>query len=223
VALAAAAMLMSACEMNSKSRRTPEPDPAPADGGDKKDNPEPSKAPKGDANVVVAMGDSVTAGSMLSGPAYPQLLSEMTGKHVINAGVGGVRSEYGVEIVGTVLARHKPGHVLIMYGINDIIAYSGSYGTIIGNLRKIVRAAKEGGAIPVLATIPPRWRPAYGVFDHRHTELNRRIRSLASDERAKLADVERAFGKNRELLLDDGFHPNDDGNRIIAVVFREAL
>lgn len=175
-----------------------------------------------DPNVVVAMGDSVTKGSAIRGPSYPQLVADWSGKTVINEGVGGALSSDGVNRIAGILARDKPGFVFILYGINDII-HVGSDNWTIENLRQMIRLARENQTYPIVGTIPPRYRGYDDFFDPRHTALNRRIRELCIEENVVLADVELAFDNNPELLLPDFFHPNEAGNQVIATVFYETL
>ena len=174
-----------------------------------------------DSNVLVALGDSVTTGEEITGPSYPQILAGLLGKTVVNEGTGGALSSDGVSKINSVLTRYNPSQALILYGINDVI-HVGNEDWTIGNLQTMVRACKEYGTQPVLGTIPPRYR-GDGVWDPRHTSLNQRIRQLARSEGIPLADVEAEFGFNEALMLPDGYHPNDDGTRIIAFTFYDAV
>ncbi len=172
-----------------------------------------------DRNVIVAMGDSLTTGSAISGPSYPQIVAQMSGKLVINEGVNGALSVDGAARISGVLQRDKPGYVFILYGVNDVI-HIGSDDWTVENLRLMIQAARENKTVPIVGTISPRFR-----WDgtNRHAGLNERIRELCREEKVRLADVEREFGDNQALMLPDGFHPNENGNLIIATVFYEAL
>ena len=91
-----------------------------------------------DQNVYLALGDSITYGYGLSSQAtYSVKLSAMIGKTVINAGIGGETSFGGTTKVNSLLARYKPGYLLILYGANDLII--GHSTTTIGNLRYIIQ------------------------------------------------------------------------------------
>ena len=180
-----------------------------------------SKFGTNDANVVAALGDSVTAGSEISGPDFPQIVADMSGKTVINESFGGALSSDGLDQIGELLARVKPGYIFILYGINDII-HVGNDDWTIDNLRQMILIAKQNKTYPIVGTIPPRYSGG-GTFNPLHQELNRRIRILCKTEKARLADVEREFGDDATLMQEDGFHPNENGNLIIATVFYEAL
>lgn len=174
-----------------------------------------------DPNLYVAIGDSVTEGTETSGPSYPEILSGMIGKTVINEGMGGELSSGGAARIGGILEQHKPGYMLIMYGINDVV-HVGSDSWTISNLSAIIGACKANGTVPVLATIPPLYKGG-DYFDPRHTELNEDIRNLARSEDVALADVEAEFDNDPSLFIADGRHPNDDGTRIIAATFADVL
>jgi lysophospholipase L1-like esterase len=174
-----------------------------------------------DPNVIVAMGDSITTGEELNAPSYPERLSDLLDKPVVNEGHGGDESAAGAAKVGRVLADNQPGYVLIMYGVNDIL-HGTSAGTTLDNLGAMVAAAKNNITVPLLATITPRYKGG-GYFDPRHTHLNENIRALADDEGITLVDIEAEFDEDSSLLLDDGIHPNAAGTQIIAAAFNDAL
>ena len=174
-----------------------------------------------DPRVVVAMGDSVTEGSAISGPSYPELVAQMSGKTVINEGRGGVLSSYGAGRIGGVLAAYRPGYVFILYGINDL-THGQSHVWTVENLRLMIRTARQNKTYPIVGTITPRYRTA-GLFNPNHEALNMSIRSLCEEENVRMADVERAFANNPALLQPDGIHPNEDGNLVVAMAFYEAM
>ena len=68
--------------------------------------------------MVLCMGDSITKGYGVNVP-YPTRLASNTGYSTVNAGVGGVRTGYGLGIVDYLLVQNNPLNVLILYGTND--------------------------------------------------------------------------------------------------------
>ncbi len=200
VAIAATA-LMTGCE----------DDKSLGDGHDFGDN---------DPGVVVALGDSITRGGF-DGTPYPAQLSPMIGKVVHNEGVSGEHSASGAARAASVLARHKPGFLLVLYGANDIVHAHGT-GTIIRSLRSIVNTARDNKTIPVLATLTP----AYGLHDFMQgkiEEVNQRIRELAVEEGVVLVPAFAVFGTDESLFIDDGLHPNGAGNTRLAQAFAGAF
>ena len=163
-----------------------------------------------DINVAVALGDSITQGG------YPSILAGITGKTVVDAGVGGTQASSGAGRIGGLLARHHPGFVLILYGANDIIN-DVARETTVANLRAMIQAAKGNMTIPVIATLTP-MSGSHGIFEPNVEALNEQIRSLASSDGARLANLAGAFG-DPGLIGPDGLHPTSAGNNVIASVF----
>jgi len=176
----------------------------------------------GDNNpdVFLCMGDSITAGFDVGGPdTYPAKLQAMLGRTVINEGLGGARSSYGVQMIRTYLNRYKPGYVLILFGVNDIGEEQLS--TILNNLRTMVWDSKNNKTLPIIATLTPvfgsrAWKTNFILY------LNEEIRKMAQEEEILLADLEDAFNWD-ESYFPDGLHPNSAGNEIIANTFFEVI
>jgi len=53
--------------------------------------------------------------------------------------------------------------------------------------------------------------------------VNANIRAAAASRGVRLVEVHAAFGNNPALMQEDGYHPNDAGQNVIAVTFGEAL
>ena len=108
----------------------------------------------GKAPVILAFGDSLTAGTGVSkDESYPAQLSTMLGNDVINAGVSGERSSDAARRIGSLLSRYKPDIVLIEIGFDDL--RTGRKRTMIAdNLARIVDRVKKSGALPVVIGIP---------------------------------------------------------------------
>jgi lysophospholipase L1-like esterase len=172
-----------------------------------------------DPNVIVAMGDSITEGS--GSADYPSILEGMVGKRVINHGRGGATAGDGAGAIGGVLAREKPGYVLILYGANDVISGTGlDHAT--GALGAIIEACKANQTVPIIATLTP-MQGLHELFAGGAQELSRRIRSLAGQTGTALCDLESEFGFPSGLLQDDGLHPTDEGSVVIADSFASKL
>jgi len=183
--------------------------PVPADFGD--NNP----------NVVLAFGDSITAGVEGGGAPYPARLAALSGKTVINSGVGGQESGAGLARLGGALAANKPGYICILYGANDVIMGRDQNSTI-ANLADMLQQAQANKTVPMIATLTP-MLGEHGPWTSAVDRLNDAIRNLASATGTTLVDLNAEFGDAETLLLGDGLHPNDQGNQIIALAFNDAL
>lgn len=173
-------------------------------------------------DIFVAMGDSITVGFPLSSYDYCYVarLSRYWGKTAVNEGVEGTLSSYGASIIGSILSEHNPRYLTLYYGSNDVGFYD--HDGIINNLRYIIDRAKENGTIPIVATLGPflgqwAWRQSSA------TELNKKIRQMATEEGVACVDLEAALNGNSAYMEADGLHPNSTGHQIIANTFYGAL
>ncbi len=174
----------------------------------------------GDNNkdLVICLGDSITYGYACDGAPYPSQLAAMTGKTVLNYGVPGAHAREGVARIDSVLSK-KPGYVCILYGANDAIMEGGSSANSVKeSIRSMIVACKNNKSIPIVATTPPMIRD-HSLFDGGARTINEAIRSVASEEGARLVDLYDAFGSGEAFLGADGLHPNGAGAALIADCF----
>jgi len=105
-------------------------------------------------DVIVAFGDSLTAGKGVSQEhAYPAMLSEITGKKVVNAGVSGETTAEGLERIATVLDEEAPALLILFEGGNDILRNQDLSKTE-SNLDAMIVMAKERGIQIALVGLP---------------------------------------------------------------------
>lgn len=188
-------------------------------------------------NFYMAFGDSITVGDGSSGGGYPDYLAADLRSHwgraeVVNEGVSGTKSDKGDARMERSLSRARPAWVLIMYGTNDYndgVCRNDPPCYTIDALRSMIFQTREVGAWPVLATIPP-VNPAFTDRDpvSRNawvSQMNDRIRTLATQERIALADIHRDFLRQPSLqdLYADFLHPNDRGYQVMARSFFDAI
>ncbi len=108
ISLAAAMLLLglTACEHSSSDKRL---------GEDHDFGPN-------DPELYVAFGDGITAGYHISdSEAYSVKLANLLGKPVINRGCPGDTSYEGLDKIYSILDNMKPGYLLILFGVNDLI------------------------------------------------------------------------------------------------------
>lgn len=175
------------------------------------------------SNLVVAMGDSITYGALLTNrnDCYVNRLAGFLEMPVVNGGVEGATSGNGMEWINGVLDAYEPGFLIIDYGDNDIIhGYNFNY--IILNLRTMCRIVIANKTIPVIATLTPTFF-SHAYMDEDVIELNNRIRAMAEEEQVHVADLEEAFENDSKYLMDDGLHPNELGHALIAVTFYDVF
>lgn len=175
-----------------------------------------------DPNLVVCIGDSLTAGINCVGASYPTRLAGMCGKTVVNLGVGGVSSAYGKSHVSEALDRH-PGYVCILYGSNDPGHGIGASATG-ANIRAIIDACKAASCIPIVGTPPPTI-PPHRDNNEELAAIAAEIRSAARAKGAGLVDIHAAFSSDPEKYLnpEDGLHFSEAGGDLVARKFDARL
>lgn len=176
-----------------------------------------------DVNKVLCLGDSITHGGCApAGAPYPSRLAGLTGKGVINAGVCGERSAATRSRAATLFDRHKPGYLCLLIGANDA-SFGYSPITVGENIRAIIQEAKIRKIIPIVATLTPTVGPHFYSNDDAFN-ISAQIRVVAKEEGAKLVDLQKEFGSGAAALLqEDGLHPNDAGNQVVAAAFNDKI
>jgi acyl-CoA thioesterase I len=174
-------------------------------------------APPAAERVIVALGDSLTAGfGVLPDEAYPALLEARLRRdgyayRVVNAGVSGDTTAAALRRVDWVL-RAQPSIVIVALGANDGLRHQ-SVTAMRDNLVAIVRRLRAAGATVLLAglRVPPNYGPEYS-----------RAFTAAFSEVARITAVplvpfllDGVAGDSR-LNQPDGIHPTAEGQRIIA-------
>jgi acyl-CoA thioesterase-1 len=171
----------------------------------------------GASRVIVAFGDSLTAGLGLNPEeAYPALLEARLAQEgydyrVVNAGVSGDTSAGGLRRIDWAL-KLGPEIVIVALGAND--GLRGLPPTAMrDNLLAIVQRARSAGAKVLLAGM--RVPPNYG------TDYTRDFAKVFADVAQATGMplmpflLEGVAGESR-LNLPDGIHPNAEGQRRIA-------
>ncbi|MBL8209929.1 MAG: arylesterase [Bryobacterales bacterium] len=189
-----------------------EPGPAP---------PPPVVKKTSDRPVIVAFGDSLSAGFGLEpGQSYPDYLQQILDKQgysyrVIPEALSGDTSSGGVARLELVLA-HQPRIVVLELGAND-----GLRGIPVSrtreNLSSMIERFKAAGAKVLLASImlPRNYGAAYTrEFDGMYPELARK-------HGIPLIPFPADVALNPKLMLPDALHPNAEGNvKVAENVFR---
>jgi lysophospholipase L1-like esterase len=187
-------------------------------------------------NVYMAFGDSITRGDgSADGQGYPgrlesRLLAHFARADVRNRGADATNSYEAIERVQRNLRGSSPAYTLILYGTNDWhdpVCKEKPDCPTTENLRTVVHAVKAFGGLAVVGTIPP-VNPALEPAERNKwvEDVNVRIRAMAREEGAPVADIHAAFLRRPDwatALFSDHVHPNDAGYDVIAQAFFEAI
>jgi acyl-CoA thioesterase I len=178
---------------------------------------EPAPPPQDNRPVIVAFGDSLTAGyGTDTGNSYPDFLQhDLDARgfhyHVVNAGISGNTTKDGVERLDDVLAL-KPVVVIVAFGGND-----GLRGLPIDstrrNLDQIVSTLQRAGIKVVLGgiTLPPNYGADY------IRQFNQTYALLARQYHVPLLPflLQGVYGTEGSMQ-PDGIHATAQGNRKVA-------
>ncbi|GAB6070520.1 arylesterase [Thiomicrorhabdus hydrogeniphila] len=107
-------------------------------------------------SVIMAFGDSLTAGyGVNKTQSYPNVLANLTGLKVVNAGVIGETTQQGLNRIDKLLETHQPGLVILLEGGNDVLQKVPT-ATIKDNLRQMILKIQAHGVAVVLIGVPPK-------------------------------------------------------------------
>jgi acyl-CoA thioesterase-1 len=193
------------------------PGPAPEPAQKAAHEPAPAAPTTDDRPVIVAFGDSLTAGfGADTGKSYPDFLQQELDRaglkyRVVNAGISGETTTDALARLSTVTAL-KPSVAIVEFGGNDGLRGL-PVSTTRSNLDQMIVELKQSGAEVLLAgmTLPPNYGPEYiATFQHVYTDL-------AAKYKVALIPflLDGVAGTSR--MQRDGLHPTADGNRLVAV------
>jgi acyl-CoA thioesterase-1 len=177
----------------------------------------PATAPADTRPIIVAFGDSLTAGfGVPPGKSYPDDLQRLidAGKYryrIVNLGVSGDTTTDGMVRLPSVLALH-PTLVILEFGAND-----GLRGLPVASARKnladMIQSLQQSGARIVLAgmTLPRNYGPEYiHSFEEMYVDLAKQFRL------PRIPFLLDGVGGNPDLTQPDGLHPTAEGAQIVA-------
>ena len=174
-------------------------------------------APAAAERVIVAFGDSLTAGQGVAAEqAYPALLADRLraegfAYRVVNAGVSGDTTAGGLRRVDWAL-RLKPEIAIVELGANDALRGQDLAG-VRQNLDAIVTRFQSAGARVLVAgmRLPPNYGRRYDA------EFQRLFEDVARRRRAALIPffLDGVAGDPRLNQLD-GIHPTAEGYRLVV-------
>ncbi|MCC5848068.1 MAG: SGNH/GDSL hydrolase family protein [Verrucomicrobia bacterium] len=173
--------------------------------------------------TVLAMGDSNTRGFHYPrvGPWTGHLRAMEPEWRVINSGVDAERAQGGRSRLPGQMNRHNPDVVVIMYGANNAI--NGNTGAFENDIRAMINEVRSRDSIPILVNIMPMTQGRI-IFQGTVDRLNESLANIAREEKVGLVDLAREFrGDAATERFPDGLHPDEDGNRIIAMAIRERI
>ena len=104
--------------------------------------------------IILAFGDSLTYGTgTANDTSYPSILSELSSREVINAGVPGEISRNGLIRLPSLLDEHQPELLILIHGGNDILRKIPNHQTR-KNIEQMLGLAKQRDIKVVMLGVP---------------------------------------------------------------------
>lgn len=168
--------------------------------------------------VVLAFGDSVTHGTgARPGEDYPTHLAQLTGWKIVNAGIPGDTAAAATARIDRLLETVNPAMVIVELGGNDFLRRRAA-GEVKEDLRGILQAVKESGAVPVLVAVPQLAIMLVGGLSDAEIYAE-----LANEENVLLIEDIFSDVLSDASLRADRIHPNAEGYRRLADGVAKAL
>jgi len=170
---------------------------------------------------LVCMGDSLTEAYLVDDSVgWCSLLSKELGIEVINSGISGDTTGGMLARFQTMVLDHKPSHVIIMGGTNDL-SFNLSNQLIFSNIYAMTRLAKYNGIEPIIGIPVPVYFNGNDDTDgfylglkslsERMVILQNEMRQMVIEDNFLMIDF--AAGMTENLFLEDKVHPNEAGHK----------
>lgn len=168
-----------------------------------------------ESGTILAFGDSLTTGKGVGKKhSYPSVLSSLSGRKVINAGVSGEVTESGLKRLAGVLEKTKPDLLILLEGGNDILRNQNLTQTK-KNLNAMIQLAKGQGVQVVLIGVPKK-----GLFSNGSAPLYEQL----AEENNLVFDGELISDLLHDpSLKSDSVHFNKQGYQKMAEKIHEVL
>jgi len=169
------------------------------------------------ASTLLVMGDSLSAAYNLRQEAgWVSLLENQLSEsnpdiNVVNASVSGETSQGGYSRFGLLLSEHKPSWVILELGANDALrGYPLNQTT--ENLEKMIEQALQANAQVLL--IGNQLPQNYGK---RYTDMFFKLYEQIANkyQLAYLPFMLDGVALNKNLMQEDGLHPNKEGQPVV--------
>jgi acyl-CoA hydrolase len=163
-------------------------------------------------SVVLVVGDSISAGyGVEPNQAWPARLAQLTGWHVVAAGINGDRTAGGRERLPGLLDEYRPALVLIELGGNDLLRGVPA-AEIAGNLDAMIGTARAG-AVRVALMAAPQPSVLGAVTGLAAASL---YADLAKRRNVPLIEKALPSVLSDQELRQDAIHPNAAGHDALA-------
>ncbi|MDP1520439.1 arylesterase [Porticoccus litoralis] len=165
--------------------------------------------------TLLVLGDSISAGYGVDrGKGWVELMQQQLRNehHVVNASISGDTTGGGLSRLDTLIEEHAPDFVLIELGGNDGLRGYPIH-RIKENLRAMINLIRLADSQPILFSmrIPPNYGKRYSE------QFSNAYSDIAEEENVPLLPfLFEDIAANPDLMLDDGIHPSEQAQPLIA-------
>ena len=169
--------------------------------------------------LVLQHGDSLSGATL-----YNVMAEAALGRYMVEAlGREGWTSRHGRDAVAKDVAKMRPEFCFILFGTNNVKQTS-AVAEAMNDLLAIAQTCAAAGAIPAVATIPPRGfsDPKSGPEANYNAALIRTMRA----NHVPIAYIFEEFQRQpdrHKLLAGDGTHWAGDGFRVTSLVWKQLM
>ncbi len=172
---------------------------------------------------IVCIGDSLTEGYRIDEECrWSDLLGNDLGIEIINSGISGDTTQAMLTRFNFMVVRHKPTHVIIMGGTNDLYANIPDE-QILRNIQEMIGRSVNNAIIPIIGIPTPFYfnlGSATEAVVNNSESFSKSIKSYSEKLKQsaldnKLMTIDFSQNMNSEHFLDDGLHPNESGHTIM--------
>jgi len=157
--------------------------------------------------TILAFGDSLTIGKGVdSSASYPEVLSNLSGRNVVNAGITGEETSAGLLRFPQILRETNPDLVILLEGGNDILRGRDS-DIIKNNLARMIDYSCKLDIPVLLIGVPD--KNLVGNSSDIYKELAVEFNIILEENIVKYLLVNQEY-------KSDMHHYNEDGYRVLA-------
>jgi len=180
---------------------------------------------------IVCIGDSLTEGyGVHESKRWTNLLRDKLDIEIINSGISGDTSAGMLARFNEMVIQHKPSHVIIMGGTNDIFLNI-SDNHILSNILAMTRYARHHEIISIIGIPTPFYNLSAFPDDEQFIEskdLFKRINIFYQSLKQFILDDEQrvidfTLNMKAELFFNDGVHPNEKGHECMSEIAGQSL
>ena len=186
-----------------------------------------------ESTKIICLGDSLTQAKYLPHcERWTSLVSNKLNVQILNKGVSGDTTTGMLGRFYNDVVNSSPNYVFIMGGSNDLW-FNVDYTQILANVFSMIRQAQYNGIIPIIGLPTPldeeildrsQGYVPYCTFANcksNYINYKKELISMLEVDGVDFIDVSIGFSDENDstyqnLYIEDGLHPNSEGNTIMA-------